>query len=468
MSFRQLDLFNQPLDLGKNDNVLLGKAREPIVTKYKHGVEEVYKHAQQSTANIKALIPHITHELVTDLSRLEEYLANILKVGAVAIDTETSGLDPRRERLGGISMYTEGESAIYIPIGHHFYKNNVDARDFITRLTQYTYQGKIKVFMHNGRYDNQVFRRYTGLPMYIYFDTLIASSVLDENEYDISPTGEYVEVPKGAHGLKRLWNKYCVANKYKSMSYSDLFENRDYTTFDPEQVYVYATLDSVMTWQLGMYQLPYLTQGSQLNLKYGLQQVANVFWHIEMPVSAIAEKMEWRGVRYSREKNLELQKTMEKDIRVATKKFVSRLDKIVEENKHNASLLSLDKLTDPINPMSSTQMNIILFEIMGLKLSDQAKRQIRRQKSKSGKHKSLEDIPWESSGKVAQQDINTNYPEHVELIQEFRDLKGLQKLYTSFVIGLRKLYNEETDSIHGGWNTVGTLTGRLSSSNPNL
>ena len=58
------------------------------------------------------------YECVRDLPALETWLAHIYEAGLVAIDTETTSLDPMQAELVGISLATEPGKACYIPIAH--------------------------------------------------------------------------------------------------------------------------------------------------------------------------------------------------------------------------------------------------------------------------------------------------------------------------------------------------------------
>ena len=62
---------------------------------------------------------HLEHkkhlfEVVTDPARLEEYVAKANSFGKLAIDTETTGLNPLVVDIIGFSMYFPGEKAIYV------------------------------------------------------------------------------------------------------------------------------------------------------------------------------------------------------------------------------------------------------------------------------------------------------------------------------------------------------------------
>ena len=57
-------------------------------------------------------------EIVKTKSRLRAYFEKIYANKLVAIDTETGGFDCYTDPLAGLCLFTPGENAIYVPVGH--------------------------------------------------------------------------------------------------------------------------------------------------------------------------------------------------------------------------------------------------------------------------------------------------------------------------------------------------------------
>ena len=64
------------------------------------------------------------YKLINNKEDLDAYIDKILKNGICALDTETTGLNPFRDKIVGASLYTPGEKAIYIPLRHISYITN--------------------------------------------------------------------------------------------------------------------------------------------------------------------------------------------------------------------------------------------------------------------------------------------------------------------------------------------------------
>ena len=56
--------------------------------------------------------------LIENLKQLDDWIKEAEEIGEVAVDTETSSLDPHQADLVGISLSTKIGKACYIPIGH--------------------------------------------------------------------------------------------------------------------------------------------------------------------------------------------------------------------------------------------------------------------------------------------------------------------------------------------------------------
>ena len=58
------------------------------------------------------------YEIVRTLDRLKAWIARANDLGMVAIDTETTSLDPMQAQLCGFSLAVADNEACYVPLGH--------------------------------------------------------------------------------------------------------------------------------------------------------------------------------------------------------------------------------------------------------------------------------------------------------------------------------------------------------------
>lgn len=152
----------------------------------------------------------------------------------------------------------------------------------------------------------------------------------------------------------------------------------------------------------------------------------NLFYNIEMPLVEVLATMQINGVAVDRDNLLEFQSMLG-----------LRIDKIT------ADIYSLCGAEFNIN--SPKQLGEVLFEKLHLPVI---------KKTKSG---------YSTSVEVLEKLKGTH--EVIDLIMEYRHLVKLKGTYAD---GLLAVINKETGKIHSSFNQTVTVTGRISSTEPNL
>jgi DNA polymerase I len=191
--------------------------------------------------------------------------------GALAIDTETSGLDPRRSALVGISLAWLPGRAAYIPIGHR--RGPVVALDEVRALLAPLLEDESSEKLgQNLGFDMQVLQRH-GLAMRgALRDTMLAS---------------YVRDPEARHGLDDLTWEFLAHRKIPTTAL--IGKGRAQVGMDeltPEQVAGYACEDVdavVRIWPL-------------LRSRVCNASGWRLFEEVEMPLVPVLVAMETRGI----------------------------------------------------------------------------------------------------------------------------------------------------------------------------
>lgn len=267
--------------------------------------------------------------------------------------------------------------------------------------------GKLLI-MHNGKFDLPVLER-NGVDLFQnpLFDTMIAHQLLDENDL---------------HGLKYLAKKHLdVSVKHEQ---SPLIGGLLFDPTNPEFInYACATLPSrrhqIADFTFRLYELfePQLKQ----------EQLSRLFIYVEMPVVKVLAKMEKEGIRVDRKKLNLL--TLE----------------LVEESK--ALSKEIYELSgEPFDINSTDQLSRILFDKLSLSSV-----------KKTPKGKQSTDV--ESLEAIA-----GAHPV-VPKILRFREI---EKLLGTYLTKLPDLVDPTTGRIHCQIHQNGTVTGRFSSSSPNM
>ena len=164
--------------------------------------------------------------------------------------------------------------------------------------------------------------------------------------------------------------------------------------------------------------------------KIGAQKLETVFRNIELPVTRILADMEERGILLDSKFLGEFSKKLETEIKKITK------------DVH-------DLAGEEFNISSSKQLSVILFEKLGIQTHGL------RKTAKGG---------VVSTRESELEKLKKDNP----IIARILDYRELVKLKTTYVDSLPKLVDKKTGRLHTTFNQTGAVTGRLSSSDPNL
>lgn len=379
-------------------------------------------------ANQKLAVHKDDYILIRTEQELIEYKQSIIKNGVCALDTETTGLNPLLVDLVGICLYTPGQKAAYIPLGHKSYITGVKTKDqldkniiidFFRRLLK----RKIKWIMHNAKYDIRVIRHCLGLDIPCYWDTMLAGYCIDEEE---------------SHRLKDLHLKYCNSKDTESLTFDALFKGVTFDNIPISTAYLYAAGDAVKTYELYEY------QKTLLNRRV-LAGPYNVFWNIEMPLISVVADMEDRGVcldfdvcKNLHEKYHKIKEERQKQADEAIAMYQNEIDNYKMKNPNH-------KLSDPISLSSTTQLAILFYDILGL------------------------ESPDKKAPRGTGEDILKHFAQGKEknLCEAILGMRNVEKLLGTYIDKMPDIALDD-GRVHASYNQYGAKTGRFSSQDPNL
>ena len=430
------DLFNLPAsrtNKGVDKSVVnksTNKKSAPIIVKGGGLIEKI--------SSINALVESKLgkykndYEYIMDENEFKEYIYDCKYSGIVAMDTETTGLDPISDKIVGTSLYTPGKKGVYVPIHHISYitgmevEGQLDPR-IIKEGFETLVKSDVKFVEYNAKFDTRVVKNQLGVYVPCHFDCHLAAMCLNENE---------------PHGLKTLHSKYVVDGKEDEFSFGKLFDGITFDYVPIKTGYIYAARDAVDTYELYEWQLPYLTESNSLCTEYGLEHVSKVFWDIEMPCIEVLAEMEDTGVDFDLDYAYELSEKYNKQKDEQLEEFYRILDIYKPEIEKYKLNNPVNKLSDPINIASPTQLAILFYDILGIEAPDP--------KSPRG------------TGVEILQKIDN------PLCKAILDYRATEKLLSTYVDKLPECINEKTGRIHCNFNQYGAKTGRMSSDNPNM
>lgn len=378
--------------------------------------------------------------------QLHDYITDAIKNNVISIDTETNNsLDPITCTLAGPCIYTPGCKNAYIPINHRDYKTG---QRFDWQLTEkdiyeeFERLADVPIIMHNGKFDYQVIKCTTHNKLKVYWDTMIASRIIDENEKSAGLKQQYISK---------------IDSSIEKYSIDHLFEDVEYLDVPPELFALYAATDAFMTYELYKWQLEQLSKPENSNL-------LKLLLEVEMPVLEVAAEMELTGICIDSEYAQRLSNKYHKMLDKVTEEIGVQLDeyrdlinewrKTPDANFHPKSKKpdkdglfkeqksKNEQLKDPPELTSPTQFAILLYDVLKVPTAD------KKQPRGTG-----EDILKKIDNPLC------------ALVLKQR---GIDKLLGTYIDKLPKCVNEKTGRLHAHFNQLGTETGRFSSSDPNL
>lgn len=379
-------------------------------------------------------------ETIRTPERLKEYMDHCKQSGEYVLDVETTGLDIYNDILVGICLYTPGETSAYVPFNHTDLQNvrvadqmsEEQVRDIVIPYLQ---DQELRCINHNIKFDNKKLAwDWKQIIVNIYWDTLIAGYVLNENE---------------PHGLKPLYNKYILHGKGSSEDYGDLFEGIPFNYVPIEVATVYGANDGFKTYALYKFQAQYLREDHP---REDFRKMYYVFREVEMPLIPLCTDMEMRGVEIREDFAKELSEDFNKEM----VEVEAKCDAYVEQFKqyildHN-NLMRLTKGTCKINYSSPQQVAALFYDIFKL-------RSVSRKEPRGTGDKIIQ--KFLSTAKKKDIKKSREFAEFLENYQRFKEIK---KLLGTYVDKIPQVKEPKINAVYTTYNQYGAKTGRFSSS----
>lgn len=357
------------------------------------------------------------------MAEWQDFLRKIRAAGMVALDTETTSLNPRQAQLVGVCLAVCDE-AVYVPVKPASRQGGTAAPDLFAAdvvgphgvagldlqadLLALMADADVRKIGHNLKYDWEVLEGYLGpnFALLNYDDTLLLAQA------SLNPT----VLMSGGFGLDNLAKQLLghamipfaqVAGKGKAQ-----------VTFDQVPLAAatdYAAEDALATlrlWQVLQAALPH-----------------RVYETIERPLLPVLVRMEQTGVCVDAPYLRQLSANMATELAA-----------------HEAQIHTL--AGQPFNVQSTQQLAVVLFDTLGAGTDKQ-------RKNRSTAVDVLEDLA-EGTGPAAA---------IAALMVQYRQAQKLRSTYTE---ALLHQLEPATGRVHTHYMQMGAATGRFSSSEPNL
>ncbi len=357
-----------------------------------------------------------SYKTIAALADLDHIIAAAFEAGLVAVDTETSSLDPMQAELVGISLCVAEGQGVYIPLRHRgegagdlfggdaLLPGQLPAADVLARLKPLLESASVLKIAHNAKFDTLVFKQH-GIAVQPIDDTLLLSYVLDAGLTD--------------HGMDVLSEKFF---RHKPLAFGEVAgSGRTFIGFARvpiERATEYSAEDADVTLRLW----------NVLKPRLPAERMTNVYETLERPMVEVLARMESRGISIDRT-------------------ILSRLSGEFAQDMARLEAEIFIHADETFNLGSPKQLGDILFGKMGLPGA---------RKTATG--------AWSTAAGVLEDLAEQGNP-FARLILDWRQLSKLKSTYTDALPGY---VNPQTQRVHTSYALAATTTGRLSSSEPNL
>ena len=344
------------------------------------------------------------YECVVDEAALDRWLQKINHADLTAIDTETTSLDALAAELVGISLSVTPGEACYIPLAHRNGEAQLSRDAVLKRMRPWLESAAHAKLGQHLKYDAHIFANYGITLQGIEFDTLLESYVLESH------------LP---HNMDSLAERHLGV---KTIRYEEVCGKGVHQIgFDQVDLQVatnYAAEDADITLRLHLELWPQIQASPEL---------LYVYQQIEMPAMRVLGIMERNGIRIDSE-------LLAKQGQVVGKRLLS-----LEGEIHQLA-------GQPFNIQSPKQIAEILFGQLELPVI---------KKTPSGAPSTDEEVL---------QKLAEDYPLPARIL----DYRSLAKLMSTYIEKLPRMADPKTGRIHTNFSQATAVTGRLSSSDPNL
>jgi DNA polymerase-1 len=370
--------------------------------------------AQNELAKLTTLTPAgIKYKAIQTEADLAELVAALRDAPLISFDVESTSTDAMQANLVGLGICWAEGAAAYIPVAHS--EGEQLPWEMVREAIQpYFADASVPKVAHNGKYDMTVCVRHDLAINGPIHDTMVMAWVLDP----------------GSHSLGLKAQAATLLDWHMTEITELIGSGRKQITMEavpiaPAAAYCGADVDATIR----LYTI--LTEKLQ---SAGLTEV---YTHIELPLLPVLTNMEMAGV-------------------LLDTKFLSQMSSRLAQRIHELEQELFKVVGRSFNLRSTQQLSQVLFDELGFSTKGMKRTASGHYSTAVGTLEQLAASPEE----LTEQQRNV-----ISIIMEQRQL---EKLRGTYVDALPLLVNPTTGRVHTSFNQAGAVTGRMSSSNPNL
>jgi DNA polymerase I len=370
---------------------------------------------RQRMAEISATkIDRDVYQTIRDAGTLDQWVAQAMDKGVVAVDLVTSSADPMTADMIAVAFALGPDQAAYVPLRHRdandllagggLMAGQVPEKEALALLKPLLENPGVLKIGHDLKHDMLVLDRL-GIALRPVDDVMLMSYVLDAGR-----SGHGLDELSRRHLGHTMVDKAGLTGKGKAQTPFEAVEITRAGAFGAEIADV-----SLRLWRL-------------LSARLVHERVVTVYQTLERPMVPVLARMEQRGIAIDTD-------------------TLSRLSGDFAQRAAGLEAEIQEIAGEPLNPGSPKQISDILFGKMKLPGG---------RKTKTG--------AWSTSASVLDDLAEEGHLLPTKIL-EWRQISKLRSTYTDL---LPTFVNRETGRVHTNFALASTTTGRLSSFDPNL
>lgn len=373
--YTELEFRNQlqSLDHPNNPNSPVYKQTTQSISKTEQPVESEITD-QATSSSVDDRLGEATYHTVLSQETWDKLFQRLSTEKRFAIDTETTSLDYRIAEMVGFSVAFDANDAYYIPLAHDYEgapeQLNRDA--IIQQIKPILEDPSVEKIGHHLKYDAHIFENHGIHLQGWYFDTMLASYVLNA-----------VTTRHGMDDVARVYLSHLTTT-FEQVAGKGA-KQKTFNQIEIETAGHYAAEDAHVTYRL--YEV------LERKLKE-IPELINILHHIEMPVASVLATMEENGIE------LDLS-------------FLDQLSVDFANTIQNLENQIIEIAGESFNVGSPKQVGEVLFEKLGLKGG---------KKTATGQYSTSEAVLEKIDHPIT------------ELIIEYRGLTKLRSTYTEALV----------------------------------
>ncbi|MCH7305754.1 MULTISPECIES: DNA polymerase I [Acinetobacter] len=374
--YTELEFRNQlqSLDHPNNPNSSAYQQTSQSIAKAELKAEPVVAEDHANLSSQDDQLGNATYHTVLSQQDWDALLQRMQQANHFAIDTETTNLDYRFAELVGFSVAFDAKDAYYVPVAHDYEgaPEQLNRELVLAQIKPILENEQVKKIGHHLKYDAHIFANHGITIQGWYFDTMLASYVLNA-----------AATRHGMDDVARLYLSHLTTT-FEQIAGKGA-KQKTFNQIELEVAAHYAAEDAHVTYRL------YEVLAAKLKAH---PELVNILHNIEMPVARVLTGMEEDGIKLDHQ-------------------FLDQLSVEFSETIQTLEAQAAELAGEAFNVASPKQVGEVLFEKLGLKGG---------KKTATGQYSTSESILEKIEHPLA------------EVILEHRGLAKLKNTYTDRLI----------------------------------